>query len=298
LIIPDENSEQKQTTIDERIDFLYLEGLRGKHKQIDWDILQTRVSVLSNGLLALGIGRNVENFVDEAFNEFRPDTITLATFKEKLKGEWKNSKSSHNSPDGQISKLYSDILQEKEKMDWDILRKNSAILSKSLVALGIKQTANELIETAFKDFKPKIIPLQIFKEKLKEEWKISSKMAWLAQTNVLRCVAKALAPPNDENDPLSGLLDLNKQDIIKLFQNIHHDIADCLFQYIDAILKAKCTVGSEVQKNNGKFCVDPTLFTAKCAPSIFLIAEGILSKIWSFMANRHLSLLSFCRFCR
>jgi hypothetical protein len=168
------------------------------------------------------------------------------------------------SLDEQIKKLYGEIMEGKDElMAWDSLHRNSSVLANGLLALGIGQNVENFIQHSFEEFRSNTIACSAFQKKLKEEWEISRKLAWLAQTDVLRCIAKSLAPAIDEGNPLSGIQDLKKSDVFTLVESMFPDIAACLSLNIEAIPKVKVMEEPENQINNSKFCVDPVLFTMK-----------------------------------
>jgi hypothetical protein len=182
-----------------------------------------------------------------------PETVTC-----KSGGEI--SRESHDktekTSDQKILSIYQEIVQGSDCMDWKTLQSNKAVLSNGLLALGIGLSADAFVEDSFKEV-DKAITLEIFQKRLKEEREISRKLAWLAQTGVLRCIAKSLTPATDEHDPLSGLKELKnlKDEISKLVRTMQSGIEDCLIQNIKEMQKAFAAAGSKIQNNN-KFCVN------------------------------------------
>jgi hypothetical protein len=92
VVKPEENQQgaNKQTSLDEQISKLYNEILDGEEDpdSVGWEIMQRKGALLSNGLLALGIGQNAEEFIKNSFKDLKPNTASLAVFTQKLKEEW------------------------------------------------------------------------------------------------------------------------------------------------------------------------------------------------------------------
>jgi hypothetical protein len=163
--------------------------------------------------------------------------------------------------DEKIMKLYDEIRNGTEIMSWEALSKNSAVLSNWLLALGIGQDSKKFIHDSFKD-RSDNITLSSFKATLKKELEISRKLMWVAQTGLLRCIAESLPPAKEESDPLSGLRILDRKQVLELVQAMHHQLAECLVQSIaDSPIADVGPIAG--QRNNSKFCVDPTLFKMK-----------------------------------
>jgi hypothetical protein len=165
--------------------------------------------------------------------------------------------------DEQITNLYDEIRCGAEIMSWDILSRNSAVLSNWLLALGIGQDSMKFINDSFKDLRSGNITLSSFKEALKKELEISRKLLWVAQTGLLRCIAESIPPAKEERDPLSGLRLLDKEQVLELVQAMQHQLAQCLVQSIAESPIADLMASADSQCNNSKFCVDPTLFKMK-----------------------------------
>ena len=137
------------------------------------------------------------------------------------------------------------------------------MLANGFLALGIGRNADDFLENSFKDLEPSISQ-HAFKKLLREEWETSRKMAWLAQSDFLRDIAKALPPPLNDSDPLSGIRDFSKDAVFTLAEKMLSTIAESLYQQIEKIPKYKIAAEAESQANNSKFCIDPLLFTMKC----------------------------------
>ena len=165
--------------------------------------------------------------------------------------------------DEQITELYAEILNGVDVMTWDVLSRNTNVLSNWLVALGIGQDSMKFISDAFKDFRSVDISLGSFQQTLKRELEISRKLLWVTQTGLLRCIAESLPPAKEESDPLSGLRILDKGQVLALVQAMHHQLAECLVKSVAELPIADAAPGGDGQSNNSKFCVDPKLFKMK-----------------------------------
>ena len=172
-----------------------------------------------------------------------------------------NSTDQPKTLDEEITNLYDEIRKGTEIMSWDALSKNSAVLSNWLLALGIGQDSQKFIHDSFQDSQSDIT-LSSFKATLKKEVEISRKLLWVSQTGLLRCIAESLPPAKEDSDPISGLRILDRTQVLELVQAMHRQLAECLVQSIADSPIANVGI-SAGERNNSKFCVDPTLFKMK-----------------------------------
>ena len=173
----------------------------------------------------------------------------------------------------QIQGLCEEIFGSDASKNLKELRKFAGVLANGLLALGIGQNVTDFLETSFKESESSVsqesessVSHDIFKKMLREEWESSRKMAWLAQTDLLRIVAHALPPAVNDMDPLSSIRDLDRESVSTLAQTMVSAITECLCKEIEKIPKCQAeAVASHLA--NSKFCVEPRLFTMKSVPS-------------------------------
>jgi hypothetical protein len=165
----------------------------------------------------------------------------------------------------QISSVCEEIFGVESSKDLEKLRKSADNLANGLLALGIGRNVTDFLDKSFKGFESSISQ-DTFKKVLSEELEISRKMAWLAQTDLLRAVAQALSPAVNDTDPLSGIKVLNKDAVLTLVQKMLPTIVECLCKEIEKVPNGRGDVDAEHKSDNSKFCVESRLFTMKCVP--------------------------------
>jgi hypothetical protein len=170
----------------------------------------------------------------------------------------------------QIGQFFTHVSGSKDAVPAQKLLAKSRDMSNWFLQLGIRQSADDfLLDKSFETD----ISFEAFQRRLKEEVDVSRKLAWLAGSGVLRCVARALPRSANESDPLGALRGLTRENLHELMSGLGAVIADCLLESIEAMPRPGAAAGASAAGNNVKFCADPDLITMKCGPCVVMLVS-------------------------